>query len=153
MRTVRCFGCSCLGNCSAAVACPAGTALASAGAIVDTACQVCAARRYAFIWQSCVGVLTHGPPAQACAPGDYALAGSVTCTPCPVGFECPTTSSSPSLCPGGTFSAGQVTACSACPAGYACTQGLAPSSCHNGSYSPAGMTPIDILTEGAVVVW
>lgn len=78
-------------------------------------------------------LLSLGTP---CASGYYSLGGDTACIPCPGGYSCTTTSSSPVLCTAGNYANNASTTCSPCAAGYYCpTDGMSePLACPTGYY-------------------
>lgn len=71
-------------------------------------------------YQSYIIIFPNSPDQIACVTGEYSLAKSTSCTVCPAGYSCATTSASPSACAAGTYSLGGNTSCTDCEAGYAC---------------------------------
>lgn len=78
-------------------------------------------------------LLSLGTP---CTSGYYSLGGDTACIPCPGGYSCTTTSSSPVLCTAGNYANNASTTCSPCAAGYYCpTDGMSePLACPTGYY-------------------
>ena len=62
----------------------------------------------------------------SCSAGQYSLAGSITCTTCPAGYQCANTSIAPQLCPQGYQSVVMSITCTTCPAGVACPASYDP---------------------------
>ena len=76
------------------------------------------------------------------APSARMLMGADdSCTDCPAGFYCETTSSLPAACAPGYHSLGFATHCTICPAGSECSDAAVdPVSCLPGEYSYTGST-------------
>lgn len=93
----------------------------------------------------CVFVFSLAPV--ACSNNYYSLARATACSPCPTGYQCPTTSTI-QACASGFYSDGLQTACSECAAGFycpnthsgadvfACDQGRLTDSSGSCSYDP-----------------
>ena len=56
-----------------------------------------------------------------CPTGRYSLGKQQSCTVCPAGKYCPTSSSEPINCQTGYFSFGEQFNCTQCEAGYECS--------------------------------
>ena len=72
-----------------------------------------------------------------CTTGQYSLARSTSCTDCPAGYFCATTTISPVVCVSGSYSTGSQTSCTVCPAGKACPSTTSDSGnydCPSGNY-------------------
>lgn len=75
----------------------------------------------------------------SCNTGEYSFPGSSTCSSCPAGSFCASTTvpfSTP--CKFGTISSAASTTCTNCSAGKSCVGNTAETSCATGTYSPAG---------------
>lgn len=76
-----------------------------------------------------------------CASGTYSLSGAASCTSCPAGWACPsTTGVAVVACTPGQYSLANATACTDCPAGSACASTTSlPVACTSGfcSYTKA----------------
>ncbi len=88
-------------------------------------------------------------PEQACESGTYSAALATSCTPCPEGYACPSTTGRV-ICDPGTYSVGDATECTPCPAGYYCTNtGAAEfTECPDGTYSTGGATSCQACAAG-----
>ena len=58
---------------------------------------------------------------QACASGFNSTAGSVSCTPCPAGYDCTTSPGNATLCAAGNYSNYGEGICHPCPNGKVCS--------------------------------
>ena len=65
--------------------------------------------------------MTDGSQNAACDPGTYSSGSQTSCTSCPAGSACPsTTQAVVDTCDAGTYSTGNQASCTPCPAGFAC---------------------------------
>ena len=94
----------------------------------------------------------HASGISACLAGTYALEGASTCTTCPPGYKClsTTTNATNYPCINGTYSVGGETTCTTCPAGYICpyTYQAVQIACVAGTYSTAGATECTTCPAG-----
>ncbi|XP_015772858.1 PREDICTED: signal peptide, CUB and EGF-like domain-containing protein 3 [Acropora digitifera] len=101
----------CLGNETAPKPCPLGTASSDTGATNSSFCR-------------------------DCASGFNSTAGSLSCTPCPAGYDCVTSPGNASLCGAGNYSNYREGICLRCPSGKVC---LDPT--QQPQYCPGGYEP------------
>ena len=85
--------------------------------------------------------------AVTCIDPDYSLARSTSCSACPAGYSCTTTSITP--CEPGFFSLVAQTDCTECPTGYACpsiTTAADKFKCQPGeSHTPSPSHPLGVV--------
>ena len=75
-----------------------------------------------------------------CSAGEYSYAGSTVCSTCPLGYYCPTNSTSePIPCPDLTYT-NQTGSffCQPCPGGHQCSRNATPEACADGYYACSG---------------
>jgi hypothetical protein len=75
-----------------------------------------------------------------CVLGEYAPAGSTSCTTCQPGYACSVPSATPVICTVGTYAPGGNFQCYTCPSGYSCagSGATAPTVCAAGKYAASG---------------
>lgn len=99
-------------------------------------------------FNSFVMLLTVGT---ACNSGYYSLGGNTACIPCPGGYSCASTSSSPVLCTAGNYANNASASCKPCAAGYYCpTDSMSePLACPTGYYQTStGQTSCTECAQG-----
>lgn len=65
-------------------------------------------------WNCCVVVQ------QVCESGSNSTAGSISCSPCPAGYDCTSSPGNVTLCTAGTYSNYGEGICHSCPSGKVC---------------------------------
>ena len=87
----------------------------------------------------------------SCTAGYYSLGSQSSCTPCPGGSECPSTTAAPTACTAGSYASNQSIACTTCAAGFYCPNNEQTEqwACPTGSYQTAtGQTSCISCTAG-----
>ena len=100
-----------------------------------------------ILFCSCSNEIGHLP----CPNGTFSSTGQDKCTPCPVGYYCPSESTtSPVPCAVGTYAnETQSISCGDCPPGYSCKNTSdTPVLCADGTFSPGGRSECQVCPGG-----